>query len=299
MIHNALAATLDAGDEVVVPTPCWPSYPDVVRFLGGRPRLLEAPAASGFKLTAPALAESITDRTRWLLLNTPNNPTGAVYCRADLEAIAAVLRRHPGVWVLSDEIYEHVLDGGVPHLSLAAVAPDLADRILTVNGVSKAYAMTGWRIGFAGGPAPLIEAMARVQSQVAGSPCSVSQLAAAAALTGPQELLASRAADYRERRDLAASILDSCARLACHRGQGAFYLFVSCADTIGCTTPGGTPIDSDVDLVNHLLDHAGVAVVPGTAFGAAPYFRICYAVDLRTLEQACARVVSACESLRP
>lgn len=297
VLYNALMATLERGDEVIVPAPYWVSYPDMVRLAGGTPVAVDCPAQQRFKLEPQALAAAITARSKWLILNSPSNPTGAGYSAAELEALAEVLRKHPQVYILTDDIYEHIRYDGWEFSTLAQVAPDLRDRILTVNGVSKAYAMTGWRIGYAGGPAELIKAMATIQSQSTSNPCSVSQAAAVAALNGPLDFLAERNAVFQQRRDLALEVFNSIDGISCLKPEGAFYLYPCVSGLLGRRTPQGKVLESDLDVGAYLLQQAEVAVVPGTAFGLAPYFRISFATATETLHQACERIAMACRAL--
>lgn len=297
VLYNALCATLDEGDEVIIPAPYWVSYPDMVRLAGGVPVTVACGEDDGFKLTAAGLQAAITPRTRWLVLNSPSNPTGAGYTAAELRALADVLLQHPQVMILTDDMYEHIRYDGWEFVTIGAVEPRLLDRTLTCNGVSKAYAMTGWRIGYAGGPEPLIRAMATIQSQSTTNPSSVSQAAAVAALTGPLEFLAERNAVFQNRRDLCLTAFNSIDGLSCRTPDGAFYLFPSCAGMIGRRRPDGRVIGSDVDFATFLLEDAGVAVVPGSAFGLAPYFRISFATATERLETACARIAAACATL--
>ena len=296
VIWNALMATLDPGDEVVIPAPFWVSYPDMVRLAGGTPVIVPTQAADGYRMGPDALAAAITPRTRWLILNSPSNPTGAAYDEAALRALCDVLMAHRHVHVLSDDIYEHILFGA-RFATPAQVEPGLADRTLTVNGVSKAYAMTGWRIGYAGGPAPLIAAMRTVQSQTTSCPCSVAQWAAVAALEGPQEGLAERAEAFRRRRDLVVAGLDACPGLACPVPDGAFYAYPSIEGGIGATSRGGARIEDDAAFAAALLEEEGVAVVHGAAFGGPPAFRVSYAASDAVLEEALARIRRFCEGL--
>jgi aspartate aminotransferase len=297
VLFNALMATLDPGDEVIVPAPYWVSYPDMTILADGKPVFVECPAAKGFKLQPADLERAIGPRTKWLVLNSPSNPTGAAYTRAELKALAEVLLRHPQVHVLNDDMYEHLVYDGFEFSTIAQVEPGLYDRTLTVNGVSKAYAMTGWRIGYAGGPPELIKAIAKIQSQSTTNPSSISQAAAVAALNGPQDFIPERAAVFQERRDLVVSMLNQASGLSCHRPEGAFYVFPSCAGTIGRRTPDGTVIASDEDFANYLLLEAGVSVVFGAAFGLSPFFRISYATSTALLEEACRRIQRACGNL--
>ncbi len=297
VLYNAFMATLDPGDEVVVPAPYWVSYPDMVRLAGGEPVFVACPAETGFRLRPEDLERAITPRTKWLVLNSPSNPTGAAYRREELEALAEVLRRHPQVRVMTDDMYEHLVYDGFVFTTIAQVAPDLKDRTLTVNGVSKAYAMTGWRIGYAGGPRELIKAMATIQSQSTSNPCSISQAAALAALDGDQGFLAERNRVFRERRDLVVRLLNEAPGLSCPKPEGAFYVYPSCAGVIGRRPPGGQPIASSEQFARYLLEDAGVAVVHGAAFGLDPHFRISYATSTELLEEACRRILRACERL--
>jgi aspartate aminotransferase len=297
VLFNALMATLDAGDEVIVPAPYWVSYPDMAILADGTPVFVECPEESGFKLQPEDLERAITPRTKWLVLNSPSNPTGAAYTRAELKAIGQVLLRHPRVHILNDDMYEHLVYDGFEFSTIAEVEPGLYDRTLTVNGVSKAYAMTGWRIGYAGGPADLIRAIAKIQSQSTTNPSSISQAAAVAALNGPQDFIAERAAVFQERRDLVVAMLNQASGITCHRPEGAFYVFPSCAGTIGRKTPDGKLIETDEDFAGYLLQDAGVSVVFGAAFGLSPYFRISYATSTALLEEACRRIQRACGNL--
>ncbi len=298
VLYNALVATLSPGDEVIVPAPYWVSYPDMVLLAGGEPVTVVGHEADGFKLRPEALEAAITPRTKWLILNSPSNPTGAAYTRAELEALAAVVRRHPQVWVMTDDMYEHLIYGDFEYLTFAQVAPDLIDRTLTVNGVSKAYAMTGWRIGYAGGPKPLIDLMRKVAGQTTSNPSSISQWAAVEALIGPQDFIAERAAAFERRRDLVVSMLNQATGVRCPVPEGAFYVYPSVEGLIGKTAPDGTVIDSDDAFVSALLDAEGVAVVQGSAFGLSPYFRISYATSEDVLEEGCRRIQRFCASLR-
>lgn len=297
VIFNALAATLNEGDEVVVPAPYWVSYPEIVQLCGAKSVIVPCGAESGFKLTADALQGAITQRTRWLILNSPSNPTGAVYSRSELQALAEVLLAHPGVLVLSDDIYEHLIFDGIEFFTLAQVEPRLRDRVLTMNGVSKAYAMTGWRIGFGTGPGWLIEAMEKLQGQQTSGASTISQHAAVAALTGPQDFIQRSRIAFQRRRELVVEQLARAPGLHCAVPQGAFYVFASCEGLIGKTTRAGVHLDSDEAVVNALLDEAGVATVHGSAFGLGPYIRIAYALDDRSLARACAAIQDFCTKL--
>ena len=295
ILYNALMATLDDGDEVIVPAPYWVSYPDMVLLAGGTPVVVECDQASGFRLTPDALEAAITPRTKWLILNSPSNPSGAGYDQAQMAALCDVLLRHPQVWVLADDIYEHLVFDGFAFCTPAQVEPWLKDRVLTMNGVSKSYAMTGWRIGYGAGPEALIKAMAKLQSQSTSNPCSISQYAAEAALTGPQDYITDSRAVFQRRRDLVVAGLNACPGLDCPVPQGAFYVYPSIAGLIGLTSAGGTPIDSDEAFANALLDETGVAVVFGAAFGLSPHFRISYATSDAVLQDAMARIRRFCE----
>ncbi|TNH39184.1 pyridoxal phosphate-dependent aminotransferase [Paracoccus haeundaensis] len=295
ILYNALMATLDDGDEVIVPAPYWVSYPDMVLLAGGTPVVVECDQASGFRLTPDALEAAITPRTKWLILNSPSNPSGAGYDRAQMAALCDVLLRHPQVWVLADDIYEHLVFDGFAFCTPAQVEPRLKDRVLTMNGVSKSYAMTGWRIGYGAGPEALIKAMAKLQSQSTSNPCSISQYAAEAALTGPQDYITDSRAVFQRRRDLVVAGLNACPGVDCPVPQGAFYVYPSIAGLIGLTSAGGTPIDSDEAFANALLDETGVAVVFGAAFGLSPHFRISYATSDAVLQDAMARIRRFCE----
>jgi aspartate aminotransferase len=298
VIYNALMATLDPGDEVIVPAPYWVSYPDMVQLAEGTPVFVSCPPEKGFKLQPEDLERVITPKTKWLILNSPNNPTGAAYTKAELKALTDVLVRHPHVWVMTDDMYEHLNYDGFEFSTPAQIEPALYARTLTINGVSKAYAMTGWRIGYAGGPKDLIKAMGVIQSQSTSNPASISQAAAVEALNGPQDFIAERAHAFKERRDLVVSMLNQATGIQCHKPEGAFYVYPSCAGTLGKTTPDGKLIETDEDFVTYLLESEGVAVVQGSAFGLAPFFRISYATSLAELEDACQRIQRACAALR-
>jgi len=296
-IYNALVASLNPGDEVLIPAPYWVSYPDMVLLAGGIPRFVAAGIDSGFKLTAKALAAAITPKTKWLIFNSPSNPTGAAYSHAELKALTDVLLDHPQVWVMSDDMYEHLLYDGHIFATPAQVEPRLYERTLTMNGVSKAYAMTGWRIGYAGGPRELVRAMAKVQSQSTSNPSSVSQAAAVEALSGPQDFIAARNEVFVGRRDLVVSMLNQVAGLKCPLPEGAFYVYPDCSGLIGRRTPAGEVLESDMDVAGYFLDAVEVAVVPGSAFGLSPCFRISYATSTEALEEACQRLQRACADL--
>ena len=298
VIYNALAATLNEGDEVIMPAPYWVSYPEMVELCGGTSRIVPCSAEDGFKLTPAALDQAINPSTRWLILNSPSNPTGAVYSRPQLQALADVLLKHPHVLVLADDIYEHLLFDGQAFHTLAQVEPRLAPRVLTMNGVSKAYAMTGWRIGFATGPRWLLEAMEKLQGQQTSGASAISQHAAIAALNGPQDFIRQSRAVFQRRRDLVVSLLNATPGLACISPSGAFYAFASCAGLLGRTSAAGRLLETDEDVAHALLDEANVAVVHGSAFGLAPYLRIAYALDDDSLRQACAAIHRFCAATR-
>ena len=297
IIFNALMATLNAGDEAILPAPYFVSYPEMVKLFGGVPVSPVCGADTGFRLTPEALEAAITPRTKWLFLNMPGNPSGAVYSKDQLQALGAVLARHPQVLILSDEIYEHILFDGRQFVSFGAACPELRDRTLTVNGVSKAYAMTGWRIGYAAGPASLIKAMTAVQGQSTTNPCSISQWAAVAALEGPQDYIAEASGAFRRRRDLVVSRLNAIPGLVCPVPEGAFYVYPSIAGLLGRRTPEGLEIASDADFASALLAAEGVAVVFGAAFGLSPHFRISYAAADETLVAACDRIAAFVDRL--
>lgn len=298
VIFNALAATLNQGDEVIVPAPYWVSYPEIVQLCGAQSVIISCGSDTGFKLTADALKAAITPRTRWLILNSPSNPTGAVYSRFELQALADVLLEHPQVLVLSDDIYEHLIFDDLEFFTIAQVEPRLCERVLTMNGVSKAYAMTGWRIGFGTGPAWLIEAMEKLQGQQTSGASTISQHAALAALTGPQDCIKQFRAAFQKRRDLVVKLLNEAPGLRCEVPQGAFYAFASCEGLIGKVSPAGTLLSTDEDVVNALLDETGVATVHGSAFGLGPYIRIAYALDDASLVKACEAIKHFCSSVR-
>ena len=298
VLFNALLATLNPGDEVIVPAPYWVSYPEIVALAGATPVIVTAGMETGFRLAPQALEKAITPKTKWVILNSPSNPSGAAYSAADLKALTDVLVRHPNVWVLTDDMYEHLVYDGFQFATPAQVEPRLKERTLTLNGVSKAYCMTGWRIGYAAGPKPLIKAMAVLQSQSTSNPSSISQWAAVEALNGPQDFIPRNNAAFRERRDLVVSMLNQANGIKCPRPEGAFYVFPSCEGTIGKTTVGGKKLASDDDFVTALLEEEGVAVVQGSAFGLGPHFRISYATSNAVLEDACHRIQRFCAGLR-
>ncbi len=297
-IFNAFMATLDGGDEVVIPAPYWGAYGMMTTVCGATPVYVTCPQNNGFKLRPEDLDAAITERTKFLVLNLPNNPTGAACTKAELEAIAEVLRRHPHVWIMSDDMYEHLVYDGFEYTTMAQVAPDLRDRILTIAGVSKTYAMTGWRIGFAAGPKTLIRAMVSMQGQATAGVSTVGQAAAAAALDGPQEGVAEMAAIYKRRRDKVVEALDTMPGISCHKPEGAFYVFPNIAGCIGRTTPAGKRIDTDHDFAAALLDEKYVALVHGAAFGMSPYLRISYATDDDSLDRAMQRIGEFAASLK-
>ena len=297
-LFNAIVATLDAGDEVVIPAPYWVSYPDVVLFAGGTPVFVAAGASQGYKLLPEQLESAITPRTKWVILNSPSNPTGAAYTAAELKALGEVLERHPHVWIFADDMYEHILYDGFEFATIAQVCPSLYERTLTANGCSKAYAMTGWRIGYAGGASWLIKAMAKLQSQSTSNPCSIAQAAATGALNGDQSFLKDWARVFQGRRDLVVSMLNQADGITCPRPQGAFYVYPDLSGVIGKSTPAGKLIDTDEAFVGYLLDDAKVAAVQGAAFGLSPAMRISYATSDALLTQACERIQTACAALR-
>ena len=297
-LFNALVATVEAGDEVIVPAPYWVSYPDVVQFAGGTPVVVAAGPEHGYKLTPAMLESAITPRTKWLILNSPSNPTGAAYTAAELKALGEVLERHPHVWVFADDMYEHIVYDDFQFATIAEVCPSLYERTLTVNGCSKAYAMTGWRIGFAGGAQWLIKAMAKLQSQSTSNPCSIAQAAAAAALNGDQSFLAERNAAFKARRDLVVGMLNDTPGITCPTPEGAFYVYPEISGLIGKITPSGKRIDTDSDFVGYLLEDARVAAVQGAAFGLSPAMRISYATSDEILHEACTRIQQACLALK-
>jgi aspartate aminotransferase len=298
IIFNAFVATLNAGDEVVIPAPYWVSYPEIVQLCGATPVIIQGAEANGFRITPEQLAQAITPKTKWVMLNAPANPTGAAYTAAHLRALAAVLIDHPHVWILTDDMYEHILYDGFEFATIAQVEPKLYQRTLTMNGCSKAYSMTGWRIGYCGAAEPLIKAMAAVQSQSTSMATSISQWAAVEALTGPQDFIAPRAAAFQKRRDLVVSMLNQAKGIKCPTPEGAFYVYPSCAGTIGKIAPSGRTIENDEGFAAELLEAEGVAVVHGAAFGLAPYFRISYAAAEHVLEKACERIQRFCANLR-
>ena len=297
VIYNAMMATLNPGDEVIIPAPYWVSYPDITILAEGKPVIVPCREENNFKLRGEDLEKAITPKTKWLILNSPSNPTGAAYSKDELKELTDVLLRHPDVWVMTDDIYEHLVYDGFVFLTVAQVEPKLIGRTLTINGVSKAYAMTGWRLGYAAGPKELISAINAIQSQSTTHTASVSQSAAVAALNGPQEFLEEWRAAFKARRDLVVSMLNKAPGLSCKTPEGAFYVYPSCAGCMGKKTPDGKIINSDSDFVTALLEAEGVAAVQGEAFGLSPYFRISYATSEKLLEEACRRIQKFCESL--
>jgi len=297
VIYTALMATLNSGDEVIVPAPYWVSYPEIVLLGGGRPVIVETMIEEGFRLTPEALERAITRKTKWLIFNQPGNPSGVCYSREELQALIDVLLRHPHVWVLTDDMYEHLVYEGLRFHTLSSVDERIAGRTLTMNGVSKAYAMTGWRIGYCGGPEGLIAAMAKLQSQTVSNAASISQWAAVEALTGPQDFIGTFQQAFEERRDLVVSMLNQAQGLECSKPQGAFYVYPSTRNLIGKSTRRGSTIQTDTEFVRELLEEEGVAVVQGAAFGLSPFFRISYAASITVLEEACQRIQRFCASL--
>lgn len=297
VLYNAFMATLDPGDEVLIPAPYWVSYPDMVLLAEGTPKFVTGPAERGFKVQPEALRAALTSKTKWVILNSPSNPTGAAYSAAELQALGAVLKDFPHVLIMTDDMYEHLVYDGFAYATIAQVCPELQSRTLTCNGVSKAYAMTGWRIGYAGGPASLIKAMAKIQSQSTSNPSSVSQAAALAALEGDASFLAERNKVFKARRDLVVEKLNAIAGIDCATPDGAFYVYPSLTGLIGKKTPNGDVIASDGDFAAYLLEAAEVAIVPGVAFGLSPHFRISYATSTQALEQAMARIDKAVSAL--
>ncbi|MEJ8572156.1 pyridoxal phosphate-dependent aminotransferase [Microbaculum marinum] len=298
VLFNALMATLNPGDEVIVPAPYWVSYPEMAALCGGVSVPVETSVEAGFKVTPEALEAAISPKTKWLIFNSPSNPSGAAYTRDEIRALTDVLMKHPHVWIMTDDMYEHLVYDEFEFTTIAQVEPGLYERTLTVNGVSKAYAMTGWRIGYGAAPANLIKAMRTIQSQSTSNPCSISQYAAIEALDGPQDFIAKNNAVFKERRDLVVSMLNQANGIACPTPEGAFYVYPSCAGTIGRTSAAGKLIANDEDFVTALLEEEGVAVVQGSAFGLAPFFRVSYATSTDALEEACTRIQRFCGGLR-
>jgi aspartate aminotransferase len=298
VLYNALVATLNPGDEVIIPAPYWVSYPEMVLLAGGEPVAVPTTMETGFKMTAAALERAITPKTKWLILNSPSNPTGSAYTKSELKALTDVLVKHPHVWVLTDDMYEHLVYDDFEFFTPAQIEPRLYERTLTLNGVSKAYCMTGWRIGFAGGAEPLIKAMAMIQSQSTSNPAAVSQWASVEALNGPKDFIPKHNKIFKERRDLCVAMLNQAKGIVCPKPEGAFYVFPSCAGTMGKTAPTGKKLASDEDFVTELLEAEGVAVVQGSAFGLGPAFRISYATATTALQDACERIQRFCGNLR-
>ena len=296
-LYNALVATLNAGDEVIIPAPYWVSYPDMVLLAGGEPVVIEGRLQTGYKITAAMLEAAITPKTKWFIFNSPSNPTGAGYSRAELKTLTEVLMRHRHVWVMTDDMYEHIAFDGFEFCTPAQVEPRLHDRTLTCNGVSKAYAMTGWRIGYAAGPVALIKAMAMIQSQSTSNPCSISQWAAVEALNGPQDYIAMSRAAFQRRRDLVVAMLNEAPGVICPVPEGAFYVYPNIAGCIGLTSAAGVVVSDDAAFANALLDETGVAVVFGAAFGLSPNFRVSYATSDAVLTEACTRIQNFCRAL--
>ena len=298
VLYNALMVTLNPGDEVIIPAPYWVSYPDMVLLAGGEPVIVPTRMEDGFKMKPEALEKAITPRTKWIIFNSPSNPTGAAYTKAELKAVTDVLMRHPHVWIMTDDMYEHLVYDDFKFATPAEIEPNLYERTLTVNGVSKAYCMTGWRIGYAGGRADLIKAMSMLQSQSTSNPVAVSQWASVEALNGPQDFIAKHNAIFKERRDLCVSMLNQSNGLKCPKPEGAFYVYPSCAGAMGKTAPSGKKLATDEDFVTELLETEGVAVVQGTPFGFGPAFRISYATKTEDLEEACRRIQRFCGNLK-
>ena len=298
VLYNALMATLNPGDEVLIPAPYWVSYPDMVLLAGGTPVEIVGSMDRGYKITAEQLDRAITPKTKWLIFNSPSNPTGAAYTKAELKALTDVLVKHPHVHVLTDDMYEHLVYDDFAFFTPAQIEPSLYPRTLTLNGVSKAYCMTGWRIGYAGGPEPLIKAMAMIQSQSTSNPCAIAQWASVEALEGPQDFIPAHNKIFKERRDLVVSMLNQAKGIQCPKPEGAFYVYPSCAGTMGKTTPSGKTLATDEDFVTELLETEGVAVVQGTPFGLGPAFRISYATKTEWLEEACTRIQRFCGNLK-
>jgi aspartate aminotransferase len=296
-IFNAFMATIDPGDEVLIPAPFWISYAEMAKVAGGVPVTINCPQNNGFKLRPEDLDAAITPKTKWVMINFPNNPTGAACSRAEMQAIAAVLMKHPHVWVMTDDMYEHLIYDGFEFCTIADVEPRLKDRTLTVNGASKTYAMTGWRIGFCGGPKALIKGMMNMQGQATAGVSTISQAAVAAALDGPQEIVRERAEEYRQRRDLVVEMLNAAPGITCHKPEGAFYVFPNIAGCIGKTSKGGRKIETDTDFAVALLEEKYVATVQGTAYGMSPYLRISYATNTENLREACGRIQEFCREL--
>ena len=297
VIFNAMMASVDPGDEIIIPAPYWVSYPAIPLFFGGKPVIVDCPAENGFKMTGEQLEAAITPKTKWLIMNSPSNPSGAGYTHDDLKELSDVLVRHDHVWVFTDDIYERLIYDNFKFTAMARVEPGLKDRTLTMNGMSKAYCMTGWRVGYAAGPVELIKAMTKIQSQSISHTAAISQVASVAALNGPQDFIAENNKVFKDRRDLVVSMLNQASGLSCPTPEGAFYVYPSCAGTIGKKTPNGNTISNDEDFVTYILESEGVAAVHGEAFGLSPYFRISYATATELLEEACQRIQRACAAL--
>ena len=297
VLYNALMSSINPGDEVIIPSPFWVSYPDMVSLAGGVPIIVEGKEKNNFKIQPEDIRDKISTKTKWIIINSPSNPTGSSYSAEELRDIGNLLLEYENIFVMSDDIYEKIIYDDFKFFSLAEVVPELKDRILTVNGVSKAYAMTGWRIGYAGGPKHLITAMSKLQSQSTSNPSSISQAAALAALEGPEEFLLERNEKFKTRRDMVVNMLNECNGLSCIKPSGAFYVYPSCSGIIGKSSKEGKLIENSIDFSSYLLESAGVAVVPGSAFGADPFFRISYATSDSILEEACNRIKKACEQL--
>jgi len=297
IIFSAMVATIEEGDEAIVTAPYWVAYPDVVKFVKGVPVRVDCLEENNFKLQPEDLERAITPRTKWLFLNSPNNPCGSIYTSEDLKAIGDVLLKNPQVYVLSDDIYEHIIFDGRKFETIADVVPALKERVLTVNGASKAYAMTGWRLGYAGGPKKLISSMTKLQNQNTGNPSSISQAAAIAALNGPQDFVPERSAKFQARRDMVVEMINNTAGLSCRTPEGAFYVYANCSGLVGRRKRDGKVIKTDEDVVMYLLDSVGIAAVHGAAYGLSPYFRISTAASMEELKEACARIQSACQAL--
>ena len=297
VIFNAMMASVNPGDEIIIPAPYWVSYPAIPLFFGGKPVIVDCPAENGFKMTGEQLEAAITPKTKWLIMNSPSNPSGAGYTHDDLKELSDVLVRHDHVWVFTDDIYERLIYDNFKFTAMARVEPGLKDRILTMNGMSKAYCMTGWRVGYAAGPVELIKAMTKIQSQSISHTAAISQVASVAALNGPQDFIAENNKVFKDRRNLVVSMLNQASGLSCPTPEGAFYVYPSCAGTIGKKTPNGNTISNDEDFVTYILESEGVAAVHGEAFGLSPYFRISYATATELLEEACQRIQRACAAL--
>lgn len=298
VLYNALMASLNPGDEVIILAPYWVSYPDMALLAEGVPVIVECGAENEFKLTPEQLEDAITPKTKWLILNSPSNPTGAAYTKDELDALGSILLKHSHVWVLSDDIYEHITYDGFAFHNILNVAPELKERCLIANGVSKAYSMTGWRLGYGAGPVELVKAMTKIQSQSTSNPSSISQAAAVEALNGDQSFMEDWVANFKKRRDLVVGMLNEAEGIDCLTPEGAFYVYPSCAGVIGKTTPDGKKIESDEDFVTYLLEGEGVAAVHGAAFGLSPHFRVSYAVSEEVLKEACMRIQKACAGLK-